>query len=104
MNDIANENVSFLIIVDGQWSNWTNWTTCSKSCGIGRQKRTRTCSNPSPAHGGKQCTGQARETQDCNTQSCAGMLWRIASYTDITCHAPITSFPARMPLYYSRPP
>ena len=69
--------LSVLLTVDGQWSNWTNWTTCSKTCGTGQQQRTRTCSNPPPAHGGNQCTGQAQETQDCNTHSCAGVCTNV---------------------------
>ncbi|XP_078377620.1 SCO-spondin-like [Oculina patagonica] len=60
--------------VDGQWSSWTVWTPCSKSCGKGEQKRSRTCTNPPPVHGGKQCSGEAQQTQDCNAQSCAGCL------------------------------
>ncbi|KAM7440987.1 hypothetical protein ABFA07_009879 [Porites harrisoni] len=57
--------------VDGQWSNWIKWTTCSKTCGKGEQTRTRNCTNPAPRHGGKQCTGHAQETQNCNIKSCA---------------------------------
>ena len=35
--------------------------------------RTRNCTNPAPRHGGKQCTGHAQETQNCNIKSCAGI-------------------------------
>ena len=52
--------------VDGGWS---SWSPCSVSCGGG--VRARNCSNPTPAHGGKPCSGDATET--CNTQLCPGM-------------------------------
>ena len=40
------------------------------SCGGGTQERTRTCTNPPPAHGGKDCDGDSKEEQDCNTEPC----------------------------------
>ncbi|XP_078658305.1 angiopoietin-1 receptor-like [Branchiostoma floridae x Branchiostoma belcheri] len=54
--------------VDGGWSPWTNWSPCSVSCGKGTRTRTRTCDNPSPAYGGQDCEGAARETQTCPDQ------------------------------------
>lgn len=45
----------------GGWSDWSDWSSCNPSCGIGKQYRTRTCSNPMPLHHGKQCTGLDRE-------------------------------------------
>jgi len=63
--------------VDGGWSAWTAWadtTTCSAVCGGGtlQQGRTRTCTNPEPAHGGATCSGSASDTQSiaCNTGAC----------------------------------
>ena len=41
---------------------------CSKPCGGGTQ--TRTCTNPAPGAGGKDCVGDA--SQECNTQACPG--------------------------------
>ncbi len=46
---------------------WTGWDSCSVSCGGGTQSRT--CTNPSPANGGANCSGSA--SQACNTQACA---------------------------------
>ena len=51
--------------LDGVWS---DFEACSKSCGGGTQ--IRTCSNPAPANGGKDCVGDA--TRVCNTQACPG--------------------------------
>ena len=50
---------------------WTDWGVCSKTCGTGTQ--TRTCTNPTPANGGAECTGAS--AQDCNTQGCPGKIW-----------------------------
>ena len=51
--------------VDGGWS---VFSVCSRTCGGGIQFRT--CSNPAPANGGADCTGQS--IQPCNTEDCAG--------------------------------
>ena len=40
------------------------------TCAGGTQVRTRTCNGT--AFGGENCTGQAEEFQDCNTQHCPG--------------------------------
>ena len=55
------------MLVDG---NWTNWTKCSKSCDGGN--KTRTCTNPKPQYGGKNCTGH--NVTECNIQSCPGAV------------------------------
>ncbi|XP_035688793.1 SCO-spondin-like [Branchiostoma floridae] len=52
--------------VDGNWSNWSPWS-CSVTCGVGTETRTRTCTDPAPANGGANCAGQAQETRQCNT-------------------------------------
>ncbi|XP_053103440.1 semaphorin-5A isoform X1 [Hemicordylus capensis] len=51
---------------NGGWTPWTTWSPCSTSCGIGFQVRQRSCSNPSPRHGGRVCVGQNREERYCN--------------------------------------
>ena len=52
-------------ILDGGWS---GFGACSKACGGGTQSRT--CSDPAPTNGGKDCADEATKT--CNTQACAG--------------------------------
>ncbi|XP_059380512.1 semaphorin-5A [Carassius carassius] len=51
---------------NGAWTPWTAWAPCSTSCGIGFQVRQRSCSNPTPRHGGRVCVGQNREERYCN--------------------------------------
>ncbi|XP_078716713.1 semaphorin-5A-like isoform X1 [Lampetra fluviatilis] len=46
---------------NGGWTPWSTWSGCSASCGMGFQARQRSCSNPSPRHGGRVCVGQSRE-------------------------------------------
>ncbi|XP_052715472.1 deleted in malignant brain tumors 1 protein-like [Crassostrea angulata] len=57
--------------VDGGYSEWSLWAECTVTCGGGTSMRRRTCTNPSPQHGGKQCEGEANETVECNTNSCS---------------------------------
>jgi Type IV secretion system pilin/Thrombospondin type 1 domain len=58
--------------VNGGWSAWT-WSPCSvTACGqTGTQTGTRTCTNPAPASGGYDCSGNSTATQSCNTGVCA---------------------------------
>ncbi|XP_052705771.1 A disintegrin and metalloproteinase with thrombospondin motifs adt-1-like isoform X2 [Crassostrea angulata] len=52
--------------VDGIWSQWESWTTCSVTCGHGRQTRERSCTNPAPARGGLPCSGNSSEERNCS--------------------------------------
>ena len=60
------------LLVDGGYSDFGDWSVCSAECGGGIQTRTRTCTNPAPAHGGADCVGDSTETRECNTQACPG--------------------------------
>ena len=69
------------IIVDGGWTvykPWSLWSDCSVSCGDGTQSRSRrrTCTNPAPMYGGKQCTGDTTysELTSCNNNPCPGTI------------------------------
>ncbi len=56
--------------VNGGWSAWSSWGSCSASCGVGTQTATRTCTNPTPANGGADCSGSSTETQSCSSACC----------------------------------
>ncbi|ROI48994.1 SCO-spondin [Anabarilius grahami] len=60
----------FSVSVDGQWSEWTQWSGCDVPCGGGLMVRNRTCSNPPPKNGGRDCDGMSRQTHACHMQSC----------------------------------
>ncbi|XP_060593958.1 A disintegrin and metalloproteinase with thrombospondin motifs adt-1-like [Ruditapes philippinarum] len=59
-------------LVDGMWSLWSTWSSCDVTCGNSTQTRTRTCTNPSPANGGLNCSGNATDTTVCSKQECPG--------------------------------
>ena len=54
-------------IANGNWNNWSPYSACSKTCGGGVQKRTRTCVG---AKGGGSCPGEKTQLKDCNTGVC----------------------------------
>ena len=57
--------------VDGGWSLWKTWSSCVGKCGtIGKRNRSRTCTKPAPKHGGKLCSGESAEIDDCKTGPC----------------------------------
>uniref|UniRef100_A0A7M5XCK1 SUEL-type lectin domain-containing protein n=1 Tax=Clytia hemisphaerica TaxID=252671 RepID=A0A7M5XCK1_9CNID len=56
--------------VDGKWTEYSEFGECSASCGGGSQKRTRSCTNPAPAHGGKECEGSDEDERECGTDPC----------------------------------
>ena len=69
----------FLLAVDGGWAVWTNWDACSVTCGYGTQRRSRTCTNPSPEYGGLDCSGTSQETMKCFGGNCTGTYWMVAN-------------------------
>ena len=73
-NTFSNILFSFpLILVDGGYSPWSSYSECSEPCGDGLMTRKRTCTNPSPAHGGKQCQGASTEEKQCKVKECPGI-------------------------------
>ncbi|XP_022787051.1 coadhesin-like [Stylophora pistillata] len=58
--------------IDGKYTEWKE-SECSATCGGGVITKTRTCTNPPPQHGGKDCSelGPAQITLSCNQESCA---------------------------------
>ena len=70
------KNYFSLFTVDGGYSSWSAYGACSKTCGTGKQIRTRTCDAPAPQHGGKDCSllGKDKEENNCNTQACSSKI------------------------------
>ncbi|XP_065699717.1 A disintegrin and metalloproteinase with thrombospondin motifs 14 isoform X1 [Patagioenas fasciata] len=57
---------------DGSWSSWSKFGSCSRTCGGGVRSRSRSCDNPPPAYGGRNCPGATYEYQVCNAEECPG--------------------------------
>ena len=58
-----NANIPFISLVDGVWSEWEKWSVCGP--GDIYKSRKRTCTNPKPEHGGKDCSGSNIEQGKC---------------------------------------
>ncbi|CAL8292204.1 unnamed protein product [Lota lota] len=57
--------------LDGGLSTWGPWSPCSLSCGgLGLKSRSRGCTQPPPAHGGRDCQGARQETTYCQAPDC----------------------------------
>ncbi|XP_044581928.1 netrin receptor UNC5C isoform X2 [Cotesia glomerata] len=53
--------------VDGGWSRWSAWSVCGSDC---THIRTRTCDEPTPAHGGRHCQGRDTAVANCTGGLC----------------------------------
>jgi len=84
-------NLFLKILVHGNWTDWI-FGTCSKSCGGGIKNGFRTCSNPEPKHGGRNCTGPTSNSTECNTNPCPSMLV-IATCTHAYFVSSVTAHP-----------
>lgn len=58
--------------VDGGYSDWSEFSECSATCGEGLTIRKRSCNNPEPKNGGKNCNdlGADTDTKSCNSFPC----------------------------------
>ncbi|CAL4079936.1 unnamed protein product, partial [Meganyctiphanes norvegica] len=54
--------------VHGGWSPLTSWTSCSTDC---QRYRWRSCIDPTPSNGGRNCTGEHTFSEKCTTGQCA---------------------------------
>ena len=63
---------SFVSAIDGGYSQWSGFSECSTSCGEGVKTRARSCNNPEPRNGGKNCSdlGPAVESKICKSFPC----------------------------------
>ncbi|KAL7301475.1 hypothetical protein TKK_0005913 [Trichogramma kaykai] len=53
--------------VDGGWSRWSAWSVCGSNC---THSRRRSCDDPAPSHGGKQCSGKDVQVANCTGGMC----------------------------------
>ena len=62
--------MSFFLAINGGWGSWSSFSSCSRTCGGGNWTRTRECNDPAPSIGGAECSGEASQTENCNTDEC----------------------------------
>lgn len=69
---VGHNFVTYVLRVNGGYSQWTVFTKCTKTCGQGTRFRSRNCNNPVPRFGGLNCSilGDDVQTVKCNTQPC----------------------------------
>ncbi|XP_019856518.1 PREDICTED: cartilage oligomeric matrix protein-like isoform X2 [Amphimedon queenslandica] len=60
------ENGTSAPVPPNTWSSWSEWTQCSRTCGGGRQSRTRRCLTENQVQ--LDCSGEVTQLQDCNTE------------------------------------
>ncbi|XP_068752195.1 uncharacterized protein [Montipora capricornis] len=71
--DLQKDDINYLMeskAADGKYTNWSNFSSCTVSCGGGMKMRHRSCTSPSPKHGGKNCTGKSTQTESCFLGRC----------------------------------
>ena len=76
---------AFNFAVDGGYSDYGDWSECTARCEGGTKTRTRTCTNPAPAHGGADCVGDSFEKRDCNTEKCVDLTIEPSGATGLEC-------------------
>ena len=55
--------------MDCEWGSYSEWSSCTVSCGGGEKSRTRPVATAA-SNGGKDCEGEATESEACNTEGC----------------------------------
>ena len=67
--------------MNGDWTRWSSWSSCSTDCLTFRR---RTCSDPTPANGGRYCQGK-----DITSKNCTGVMCRPELSKDL----PVLQYP-----------
>jgi len=60
------------LTVHGGFSPWSQWSHCAVTCGGALKRRQRSCNNPKPMFGGRNCLGERVQTRSCGAKVCPG--------------------------------
>ena len=71
------------VVTNCAWSSWSKWSSCSKSCGKGWQKRSRSKLTIAQ-NGGKECAGKNKDKRSCNKEKCPGIYYNFTYSTFFT--------------------
>ena len=63
--------LSSFSLVNSRWILWSIREDWSKTCGSGTKARRRSCSNPSPQHGGRVSSGPSKQIKSCLLRDCS---------------------------------
>ena len=74
-----------MFLVDGGWSDWQNVTNCSTTCGEGVIIQQRTCTQPSPSCGGRECSGINITNNSCNNKCSPGKYVKYSYMFGVLC-------------------
>lgn len=80
LGQLKNCDTKITCPVDGSWSSWEAWK-CTVTCGGGSGMQKRSCTNPKPMFGGKDCEGQSEEKGKCNMQKCPDEIFTFSPLT-----------------------
>ena len=58
--------------MDGGLTEWGEWGRCDKLCEHGTERRYKTCTNPKPRCGGKQCDASIATKDESDCMYCPG--------------------------------
>ena len=60
------------VSVDGGLTEWSKWSRCDKLCEAGKEQRQKTCTQPKPRCGGKQCDPTVKTVEERDCYYCPG--------------------------------
>lgn len=71
-HDLKKSVFSSADAIDGAYSEWSPFSECNATCGVGVKIRKRSCNNPEPKNGGRNCSGlgPAVGTEACDLFPC----------------------------------
>ncbi|XP_028966580.1 netrin receptor UNC5C [Galendromus occidentalis] len=67
IGDKIGDPITIEVKANGNWSPWGAWSDCLARCAKGSRSRTRSCTNPAPRNGGKECQGDYIEKEECTS-------------------------------------